>query len=342
MSAGWRRAGAALGIAGAVTGAAVAAQRIAARRMRAAPDPDRELRFEAEFERTWRLPSHDGGELYVIEAGSGPPILLSHGVNLSVQTWSKQLRALADAGFRVIAFDHRGHGSSTLGTELHGLDQLGADVRSVIEGLDLTDVVIVGHSMGGMATQVFCLDHPDIARERVAGIVLLSTLSRSPFAANPRLARISTWIAERAPDSSGVFRAKDLGFVLTRLGFGRNPSPSHVEATRQMILATSPETRRDAAMALGQLNVTDRLGEIDRPTLVICGTADLLTPIAESRRIAARIPGARLEAVEGGGHMLMFERTEMLNRLIVDFAHEVQGASGAAPGVTSFATGTPG
>ncbi len=273
----------------------------------------------------------------MIEAGSGPPILLSHGVTLSVQTWSKQLRALAAAGFRVIAFDHRGHGSSTLGTDLHGLDQLGADVRSVIEGLDLTDVVIVGHSMGGMATQVFCLDHPDIVRERVAGIVLLSTLSRSPFAANPRLAKISTWVAERLPDGSGVLRAKDLGFVLARLGFGRSPSPSHVEAARQMILATSPETRRDATMALGQLNLTERLGEIDRPTLVVCGTADMLTPIAESRRIAARIPGARLVPVEGGGHMLMFERTEVLNRLIIDFAHEVQGASGATRGVVSSA-----
>ncbi len=223
MSSGWRRAGAAVGIAGAVTGAAVAAQRIAARRMRAAPDPDRGRRFEAEFERSWRLPSHDGGELYVIEAGSGPPIVLSHGVTLSVQTWSKQIRALADAGFRVIAFDHRGHGSSTLGDDLHGLDQLGADVRSVVEGLDLTDAVIVGHSMGGMATQVFCLDHPEVARERVAGIVLLSTLSRSPFAANGRMAKVSTWVAERVPDSSGVLRAKDLGFVLDAAGIRPEP-----------------------------------------------------------------------------------------------------------------------
>ena len=333
----WKRAGAAVGVVGAVTGAAVAAQRLAARRMRAAPDPDRDHSFQADFDRTWRLPSHDGGELYVVDAGSGPPIVLSHGVTLSVHTWSKQIRALADAGFRVIAFDHRGHGSSTVGADRHGLEQLGADVQSVLEGLDLTDAVIVGHSMGGMATQVFCLDHPEVARERVAGIVLLSTLARSPFAANPRLAKVSTWVADRVPDASGVLRARDLGFVVSRLGFGRNPSPSHVEATRQMMLATSPETRRDATLALGQLNLTGRLGEIDRPTLVICGTADLLTPIAESRRIAARIPGARLEAISGGGHMLMFERTERLNRLIVDFAHEVQSTHRAAS-----VAGTPG
>jgi len=60
------------------------------------------------------------------------------------------------------------------------------------------------------------------------------------------------------------------------------------------------------------------------PTLVIGGTADLLTPPAEARRIARLVPGARLELMDGGGHMLMFERTDALNRLIVDFARSVQ------------------
>ena len=91
-----------------------------------------------------------------------------------------------------------------------------------------------------------------------------------------------------------------------------------------MILATDSATRRDAAIGLGGLNLTPRLGEIDRPTLVICGTADVLTPMAESRRIARRIPRARLESIAGGGHMLMFERSEILDQLITDFAHEVQ------------------
>ena len=140
----------------------------------------------------------------MVEAGSGPPILLSHGVTLSVRTWAKQLDALAAAGFRVIAFDHRGHGESTVGTAGHGIEQLAHDMRSVIEGLDLHDVVIVGHSMGGIAAQSFCIHHPDLARARVAGIVLLSSLARSPLGANPRVARLLSQMVNRLPDGAAA------------------------------------------------------------------------------------------------------------------------------------------
>lgn len=326
----WARLGMA---AGAVGGAVFAGQRAVAGRVRRTPDPDAGAQLAAEFERSWRLPAHDGGELFVVEVGTGPPLLLSHGVTLSLRAWTKQLRSLEDEGFRVLAFDHRGHGESTVGAEGHGISQLANDVKSIVEGLDLTNVVIVGHSMGGIATQAFCLDHPQTARERVAGIVLLSTLYRSPFgAADPRVGAALRWVAMRSPDAAGVLRARDLGLVLARLGFGRHPQPSHVEATREMILATDPVHRREATAALAGLNLGPRLGEIDRPALVVCGSADILTPLAESRRIAARIPGARLEVVRGGGHMLMLEQPEALDRLIADFAREVQGPAVVAAG----------
>ena len=121
-----------------------------------------------------------------------------------------------------------------------------------------------------------------------------------------------------------MLRARDLGLAISRLGFGRNPVASQVEATRQMILDTKTGTRRDAVAALANLDLSDRIRAIDRPTLVICGTADLITPLAESRRMARRIPGARLEVVDGGGHMLMFERATLVDGLIADFAREVQ------------------
>ncbi len=323
MSA-WKRAGLLVGAVGAAVGAGVAAERLVAARLRKAEDPDGAEDLVAEFDASWRIPSHDGGELYVVERGQGPVIVLSHGVVLSVQTWAKQLRSLADAGFRVVAFDHRGHGASTVGHAGHTVDNLGADLRSVIEALDLEDVVIVGHSMGGVAVLSFCSQFPDDARERVAGIVLLSSLARSILSGKTRIANVSTWVAERLPDGASALRARDLGLVLTRLGFGRDPEPRHIEATRQMILGTAPTTRREAVSALAGLDLTSRLGDIDRPTLVICGTADLITPLAESRRMARRIPGSRLEVIEGGGHMLMFERSALLHDFIVDFAQSVQ------------------
>jgi non-heme chloroperoxidase len=311
----WKRAGVALGAAGGVAGAALAANRVAASRLRRGTDHTTDGAVDdlaIHADRTWRLAGHDGGEVFVVEAGSGPPILLSHGVTLSVRTWAKQLDHLPREGFRVIAFDHRGHGESTLGTTGHGIEQLAHDIRTVLEGLDLHDVVIVGHSMGGVAAQAFCLHHPDIARARVAGVVLLSSLARSPLGANPRVARFMTQVMHRLPDGTAALRARDLGLIISRVGFGRDPVPAHMEAARQMMLATSAATRRDAVATLFGLDLTPRLGEIDRPTLVIGGTADLIAPIAESRRLARGIRGARLEEVPGAGHMVMLERTELL------------------------------
>ena len=87
----------------------------------------------------------------------------------------------------------------------------------------------------------------------------------------------------------------------------------------------SADTRRDAPRVLVGLDLTHDLPKVRMPTVVVGGTADVLTPPFEARRIAELIPGARLELMRDGGHLLMLERTEQLDRLIVDFAHEVQG-----------------
>ncbi len=320
----WKRATVAIGAVGALVGLGMAAERAAARRLRGHAHEDHPGPIVAAYERTHRLPAHDGGEIFVVERGDGPVIVLSHGVTLSVRTWANQLRDLSAAGFRVVAFDHRGHGASTVGTGGHTIENLGADMRSVIEGLDLHDVVIVGHSMGGVAVQSLCIHHPEFASERLAGIVLLSTLARSILAGKHRLAHATTWIADRLPDGAEVLRARDLGLLISRVGFGRDPDPRDVEATRQMILDTDPVTRRQATAALADLDLTPQLAAITTPTLVVCGTADVITPLGESRRIARCIPGAQLEVLDGGGHMLMLEQAGRLDAVIADFADSVQ------------------
>ncbi|MCU1430271.1 MAG: putative hydrolase or acyltransferase of alpha/beta superfamily [Actinomycetia bacterium] len=305
---------------------AYAAQRVAAARLRTKPDDDAKRALEAPLYVSHKLASHDQGTINVVEAGSGPTIVLSHGVTLSVRTWFYQLEALAADGFRVLAFDHRGHGESVLGDSGHSIDNLAEDVRSMLVGLDVRDAVLVGHSMGGIAVQAFVTRFPDIARERVRGIVLLSTLAKAPLArAVARYEKPLERAMDRLPDSTALWDAPNFGLVLTRLGFGRHPKPSHVELVRRMMRDCSEDTRRLAPRALVGLDLTDEIASIQIPTLVIGGLADLLTPPSEARRIARLIPGARLELVPGGGHMLMLERTDLINQLIADFAREVQG-----------------
>jgi len=304
-----------------------AGQRVAASRIRRNPDDDAPRALDAPMYASHTLPSHDGGTIHVVDNGDGPPIVLSHGVTLSVRTWFYQLESLPHDGFRVLAYDHRGHGASVAGDSGHSIVNLGEDVRSVLERMDLRNVVLVGHSMGGVAVQQFVTAFPDVARERVAGMVLLSTLARAPLAAQrSRYEGPLERIVDVLPDSTRLWASPNLGFVITRVGFGTKPKPSHVELVRRMMTECADDTRKLAPHALVGLDLSDAITKVDLPTLVIGGTADVLTPPGEARRIAHRIPNARLELMPGGGHMLMLERTEALNRLIADFAREVQSS----------------
>ena len=319
-----KTAGAAVGVAGALVGAGYFGQRMLARRLRNKPDADAARALDAPVFVDHRLESFDAGSIYVVEKGEGPPIVLSHGVTNSTREWFHQLESLPRQGFRAIAFDHRGHGKSKVGTAGHSLQTLAHDVRSVVEGLDLHDAILVGHSMGGVAVQAFVTQFPEVAAERVAGIVLLSTLAKTPLGSHStRTKRRIEQITNHAPDMSWVWASPNFGLVIARLGFGRDPHPSHVELVRQMMYECPAATRLESPRALIGLDLTGELPNVKVPTLVIVGTADILTPPAQAELIARLIPGAQLEVFPGGGHMLMLERAAELERMIVDFARRV-------------------
>jgi pimeloyl-ACP methyl ester carboxylesterase len=115
----------------------------------------------------------------------------------------------------------------------------------------------------------------------------------------------------------------ELGTLFARIGFGRDPQPSHVELNREMLASCDTTTAREATAALLGLDLTAQLPRLDVPTLVIGGTNDVITPPAESRRLAELIPDARLHLLAGAGHMIMLERTQTFHELLLDFAHEL-------------------
>jgi len=245
-----------------------------------------------------------------------------HGVTLSSRVWAKQFQSFPAAGFRAVAFDARGHGESRVGDTGHSLDNLADDLRTVLEALDLRDAILVGHSMGGMAVQAFAIRHPDLVDERVRGLVLLSTSSHNLVSDAKRVRGAMERVVNIGPDVGTFMRQRNLGLLLARIGFGDDPHPSHVEATREMLAACDKATTREAVSALLHLDLTEGLPGLQIPTLVVVGTADALTPPRDARRIAELVPGARLVEYPGGGHMLMYERTDELDALIMDFARE--------------------
>jgi pimeloyl-ACP methyl ester carboxylesterase len=310
----------------AIGGALYAAEVLAARRVRRRDDP-----HAVDILAPVILPGHtlrtaDGGSINVVETGNGPPIVLVHGVTLSMRTWVRQFPALSARGFRVIAVDQRGHGASIAGDSGHGVEHIGDDLALVLRELDLRDAILIGHSMGGIAVQSFAIRHPDVARERVRGLILLSTLCRTPVGSrSTQLRDAIEHVTRRAPDSTRLWKTKNLGFLLARIGFGREPYASEVELVRQMLRDCPHDTRVAATRSLIGIDLTDALAAISHPTLVVCGTADAITPPFHARQIHEAIAGSRLELVEGAGHMIMLERAELLHGLIHDFAREVAG-----------------
>ena len=146
-------AGVAAGAAAGISGAGFVTERLLAARLRRRPDGDAARALDAPMYVDRQIDAFDGGSLYLVESGEGPPIVCLHGVTNSSRTWFHQLEDLPRAGFRTIAYDHRGHGRSVLGSSGHSIENLAVDLRTVLEALDLHGAVLVGHSMGGVAVR---------------------------------------------------------------------------------------------------------------------------------------------------------------------------------------------
>lgn len=287
-----------------------------------------------------RLTTHDGGEILVVEKGPADarPLVLLHGITLAARVWSYQFRDLTDR-YRVIAVDLRGHGASRAGDEGFGLHLLAEDLRTVLEALDLRDAIVVGHSMGGMTLMRFCGDHPEVLDERVAGVVFLAT---APIVPIPALAqrvlkalspRLSKYGDRRGWDSLPRYALdrSDLGYVLTRRAFGRNPSNTHIELTRQLVAATPQATTLPSGIGLLTHDAEEALQATRTPALVIGGELDNITPVAFSHRIAELIQGSELHVLPEAGHQLMLERPTELAELIDRFAARLARDPDTAP-----------
>jgi pimeloyl-ACP methyl ester carboxylesterase len=311
--------------------AGYAAERLLVGRRAARADPDVVGAFgPPDDARHLEVPVSDGGSLHVVETGAGRPLVLLHGITLSSLAWHYQLDDLGDR-YRVLAVDHRGHGTSRAGDAPWGLERLALDVAELLEHLDLRDAVVVGHSMGGMSALRLAIDHREVVRQRVAGLVLMST-------AGTPVNRLAAWRAvtevvtpsagrllalrERVP--GGLFPASDLSTLLFRLGMGAHATPEHVELNRRMAAATPASVWTALLRDVVGFDVRARLHEVEAPALVMVGTHDLLTPPASARVLVRGLPRARpLVAFPGAGHMLMLERREGVDEAIDRFAKDL-------------------
>lgn len=273
----------------------------------------------------------DGAELSVTVAGApdGPTVVLSHCWMGSRAVWGPVARRLADDGHRVVLYDQRGHGSSTLGDRALSVPMLGDDLRAVLEATDARDAVLVGHSMGGMSVQSYVAEHPVDFKERARGVVMVATAARVP------LRPMSTRATERGMRGGARSRTSNgmLGYAMARSAFGRSPRRADVELTMHGVANTATVARVGLMAAMSSMDLRPALASIDVPSTVIVGTRDLLTPPRLARTLAAGIPRARLVVLPGAGHMLPFEApgtvVEAITAIVCDRARSAGLPRGA-------------
>ncbi len=257
----------------------------------------------------------DGTELRALVAGEGPPVVLVHGYTVTLAEWNLVWDDLLARGFRVIAFDQRGHGRSTLGSEGIGSAPMAADIAAVLEHFDVADAVLVGHSMGGFVTIRALLDHAGVAH-RLRGLVLFATWAGRVLDGAPQN-KLQIPLLERGI-LQRLIRYRTVGVLFGAAQCGARPSPAMVsvftEGFRQHVEehgALLPIVR-----AFSREDRYPRLGEITVPTVVMVGAADRTTPPSHSRRMADGIPGARLVTVPDAGHALNWEAPDELVKVI--------------------------
>jgi pimeloyl-ACP methyl ester carboxylesterase len=270
------------------------------------------------------LGTGDGADLHVVEAGAGTPVVLLHGVGLQWWVWSAQFRLL-QGRHRVIAWDMRGHGDSTVGEQGVTLEAVADDLVVVLDALDLHGAVIVGHSMGGMALAQFCATHHDVLAERVRGLMFLATSAamidaESLVGALVGLANILSRLTGDGARLRYGWRDSNLSAVLVRGAFGRRVSGAAVEDVRRMMSELAPEVAAAAGRTIAAHDVREALSHVDVPTKVVVGSADRLTSVAHAKVIAAEIPGAQLHVLDGVGHQVMQEAPGELDQLIEQLA----------------------
>lgn len=299
----------------AAAGAAIASQSITVRRWAKRPHdfkPDQFTLPGIEH----RLTSHDGGTVFAIEAGEGPTVIFGHGIAGDHTHWAPVAHRLMATGFRVVIFDQRGHGKSTPGSEGFGLQGLAHDAATVIAELGgAGNVIIVGHSMGGVGLQALARHHAEVLN-RVDGAALVATLPNTAAAPIAKLMINPLALLAYRHVMKNPTRAR----LAMRTGFGKDFSVAMLDQLALTWEQTPDSTLIGLGAALGDFNLMPDLVDFTVPTVVICGSDDAVTPMKLSEQIHAALPNSRLVRVGGAGHMIVWETPDLLAEEIASLA----------------------
>lgn len=267
------------------------------------------------------ITTKDGTQIYYKDWGSGQPVLFSHGWPLSADAWEDQMLFLAARGYRCIAHDRRGHGRSSQPWSGNDMDTYADDLAALVETLDVTNAVHVGHSTGGGEVARYIGRH---GTKRVAKVVLIGAVTPLMLktAANPGGLQMEVFDGIRAnvlADRSQFFRD------LTTPFYGANRSGAKVsQGLRDSFWLQGMQAGFkgvfDCIKAFSETDFTEDLKKFDVPTLIIHGDDDQIVPIGASAQLSSKlIKYAQLKVYKGGSHGICSTRKDEVNEDLLVF-----------------------
>ncbi|MDX1425781.1 MAG: alpha/beta fold hydrolase [Kiloniellales bacterium] len=244
-------------------------------------------------------------------AGEGPPVLLVHGLGLTRAMWDGPWPALAER-FHVVRYDLLGHGQSDKPRDGYCLDRFAGQAADLMDGLGLARAAVVGFSLGGLIAQAFALARP----ERTAA---LAVLNAAHDRSDAERAAVRARAAQAARDGPEATVEAALARWFTDAYAAAHPET--LARVRGWILANDPRVYPQAyrVLAEGDRELAAAVGAIRAPTLVMTGGEDRGNSPDMARRLAARVPGARLEIVPGLRHLGLMEDPEAFARPLIEF-----------------------
>jgi pimeloyl-ACP methyl ester carboxylesterase len=235
----------------------------------------------------------------------GLPILFCHGSGGNHRHWLYQMKELSGAA-NPLAVDLPGHGRSE-GSPSDSIAAYRQWVHEFAAALSLPPFVLAGHSMGGAVALDYALNHP----AELAGLVPVGTGGRL---------RVAPVILE-------TLRGGQLPPGMADYAYGPDTAPELLEQGRREMENTAAAVFLSDFTACDRFDVMEQLPGISLPALVICGSADRLTPAKYSRYLTQSLSRAELVEIDGAGHMVMLEAQAQVNRAISDFMKEAAEAS---------------
>jgi 3-oxoadipate enol-lactonase len=237
---------------------------------------------------------------------SAPVVVLSNSLGTNLSMWDAQVPALA-ARFRVLRYDTRGHGQSSVTPGPYSIMQLGRDVVRLLDELEIERAHFCGLSMGGMIGLWLGV----YAAPRIGRLVLCNTAAK--------IGTAETWNARIEAVRQGGMAAIADGIIqrwFTPAFIAR--APDTIESTRQMILSTPPEGYAANCGAIRDMDQRETISRISAPTLVITGAKDPVTTTPDARYIVEHVAGAQYAELDAA-HLSNIEAAERFTQVLVQF-----------------------